>query len=108
MIKGNLRNAVDILWDEFYEGKPDRQKDLEKARLNCEIAGMVYDLREELGLTQAELAKRVGTTQSVISRLEAQDYEGHSLSMLYRIASACGKRLKIEFDEPKEATSASS
>ena len=107
MERGKRRSAVDILWEKYFEGRPDRQKDLEKARLNSNIAGMVYDLREELGLTQAELAKRVGTTQSVISRLEAQDYEGHSLSMLHRIAYACGKRLKIDFDEPKEAISAS-
>jgi transcriptional regulator with XRE-family HTH domain len=43
------------------------------------------------------LAKRVGTTQSVISRLEDADYEGHSLEMLQRIAKAVNKRLEIRF-----------
>jgi transcriptional regulator with XRE-family HTH domain len=43
------------------------------------------------------LAKRVGTTQSVISRLEDADYEGHSLAMLNRIAAAVERRVDIRF-----------
>jgi hypothetical protein len=43
------------------------------------------------------LAKLVGTTASVICRLEDADYEGHSLAMLNRIAGALNKRVKIEF-----------
>jgi predicted transcriptional regulator len=43
------------------------------------------------------LARKVGTTQSVISRLEDADYDGHSLAMLRRIASALEKRVEIRF-----------
>ena len=39
----------------------------------------------------------MGTTASVICRLEDADYEGHSLSMLNRIASALDRRIKIDF-----------
>jgi len=39
----------------------------------------------------------VDTTASVISRLEDADYEGHSLAMLRRVASALGKRVEIRF-----------
>jgi transcriptional regulator with XRE-family HTH domain len=56
---------------------------------------MVHDLRTEAGLTQKELADLVGTTQSVISRLEDADYEGHSLFMLRRIATALKQRLLV-------------
>ncbi len=45
-------------------------------------------LREESGLSQKELDKRVGTTQQQISRLESPSYEGHSPSMLRRVAEA--------------------
>ena len=48
-------------------------------------------------LTQKQLAELVGTTQSVIARLEDADYEGHSLSMLQRIAAAVNKRLEVRF-----------
>ncbi|MFQ5742383.1 MAG: helix-turn-helix transcriptional regulator [Acidobacteriota bacterium] len=56
---------------------------------------LIRRLREEAGLTQSELADRVGTTQSVISRLESDDYEGHSLSMLYRIGAALDRRIAV-------------
>jgi hypothetical protein len=39
----------------------------------------------------------IGTTASVISRLEDADYEGHSLAMLRRIAAALNKRVEIRF-----------
>lgn len=62
-----------------------------------EIAELICQLREEAGLTQRELAKRVGTTASVICRLEDADYEGHSMTMLRRVAQAVGKRVEVRF-----------
>src|ERR1017187_6055687 len=59
-----------------------------------DLALLVHEMREEAGLTQAGLAKRIGTTQSVIARLEDAEYMGHSLVMLERIAAACGIALK--------------
>lgn len=58
---------------------------------------MIYEARDTAGLTQSQLAKRVHTTQSVISQLEDADYEGHSLSMLKRIAGALNLKLDIRF-----------
>ena len=63
----------------------------------AEVAQLIYDARTKSKLTQKQLAELVGTTQSVIARLEDADYEGHSLSMLQRIASALNKRLEIRF-----------
>ncbi len=75
---------------------------LEQARAADELARRIYELREQAGLTQARLAKMIGTTESVISRLEDADYTGHSLSMLRRIADALGKRVEIRFVPRKE------
>ena len=91
------KDAVEILHRLFYEGKPVRMKALEEARANEEIARRIRDLRDRAGLTQAQLAKLVGTTASVICRLEDADYEGHSLAMLRRIASALNQRVEIRF-----------
>jgi ribosome-binding protein aMBF1 (putative translation factor) len=52
------------------------------------IGQMIHDARTAAGLSQQQLAELVGTTQSVISRLEDADYEGQSLAMLSRIAEA--------------------
>jgi transcriptional regulator with XRE-family HTH domain len=49
------------------------------------------------GLSQRQLAKLVGTPASVICRLEDADYEGHSLAMLNRIATALNRRVEIHF-----------
>lgn len=90
-------DAVDILHRRHFAGKPERLAELEEERANAEVARKVYALRKQAGLTQEQLAKLVGTTASVISRLEDADYAGHSLSMLRRIAGAVDKRVEIRF-----------
>ncbi len=80
-----------------YGNYPEFQKGVEKARTDLMVGQMIYDARQEAGLTQSGLAKLVGTTQSVISRLEDADYEGHSLPMLNRIAAALHKQVEIRF-----------
>ena len=94
-------DAVEILHRRYFEGRPERLALLEEERANAEIARKIYELRAKAGLTQRELAKLVGTTASVICRLEDADYEGHSLGMLRRIASALNKRVEIRFGSVK-------
>ena len=91
------RNAVKILHRRFYEGNAERMADLEEARINDDVARKITALREERNMSQRELAALVGTTASVICRLEDADYEGHSLTMLNRIAGALGARVSINF-----------
>jgi transcriptional regulator with XRE-family HTH domain len=62
-----------------------------------DVARQILQLRSEAGLSQRQLAKLVGTTASVICRLEDADYEGHSLAMLRRIAAALRQRVEIRF-----------
>ena len=95
-------DAVEILHRRYYQGKPERLAQLEEARVEDDLARSIYELREQAGLTQARLAKMIGTTESVISRLEDSDYTGHSLAMLRRIAEAVGKRVEIRFVPRKE------
>lgn len=97
MPKRKTKDAVDIIQRRLYQGKSKRLTELEEARASAEVARKIFALRTEAGLTQAELAKLVGTSRSVISRLEDDDYEGHSLAMLRRIAAALDKRVEIRF-----------
>ena len=92
-------NAIEILHDRYIKNDPDRRASLEVERVNAEVAQTIYDLRQEKGLSQKELADLIGTTQSVISRLEDADYEGHSLTMLSRIARALNKSLEVRMSE---------
>lgn len=95
--KTSTSAALKYLHRRFYAGRPERLVELEEARASAEVARKVYELRTKAKLTQKELAAKVGTTPSVISRLEDDDYEGHSLAMLRRIASALNKRVEIRF-----------
>jgi ribosome-binding protein aMBF1 (putative translation factor) len=98
-------DAVEILRRRFVDGDASRAAEVERERTNAEVAQLIYDRRVAAGLTQKQLAKLVGTTQSVISRLEDADYEGHSLTMLQRIAGALGQRITIAM-APEERRSA--
>ena len=90
-------DAVDIINRRYYEGRPQRMADLAEAEANDTVAREIYELRKHAGLTQEQLAQRVGTTTSVICRLEDADYKGHSLAMLRRIATALNKRIELRF-----------
>ena len=96
MPKKTTTDATKIL-AEIAGQNPKRQQAFEEAVANREVAQRIYELRQQAGLSQTVLAKRVGTTQSVISRLEDADYEGHSLAMLNRIAAAVERRVEIRF-----------
>jgi DNA-binding XRE family transcriptional regulator len=94
-------DAVEIIHRRHYEGHPQRLADLAEAEANDTVARKIYALRKRAGLTQQRLAKLVGTTTSVICRLEDADYQGHSLAMLRRIADALNKRVELRFVDVK-------
>ncbi len=89
--------ALQYTYDRFIGNDPERVASYEQEVINIEVAKLLYDLRTKAGLSQRELARRVGTKASVICRLEDADYEGHSLSMLKRIAAALDKKVEIRF-----------
>ena len=60
---------------------------------------LVREMREDAGLTQVELAKKAGSTQSVISRPGDAEYTGHSLAMLERMAAVCGIALRLHAEK---------
>ncbi|HBJ86923.1 MAG TPA: transcriptional regulator [Verrucomicrobiales bacterium] len=88
-------NAVEILHRRLVVGKPKRMDELEQIRADDAMARKAYELRTKAGLSQRAFAKLVGTTASVICRLEDADYEGHTLAMLNRIAAALHRRVEI-------------
>jgi len=70
---------------------------IEREILKARVSMLIHDARTNAGLSQARLAKLVGTTQSVIARLEDAEYRGHSLTMLQRIAAALNRRVEVRF-----------
>jgi ribosome-binding protein aMBF1 (putative translation factor) len=84
VIKVMAHRTSDAL--EFLQRKigsdPAFSKIVEQEREKSAVARAIYNLRMQVGLSQTELAKRVGTKQSVIARLEDGDYTSHLLSIL--------------------------
>lgn len=91
------KDGLHILHQRYYAGRPERLAALEEMRAAEDVARQILQLRTDAGLSQRELARLVGTTASVVCRLEDADYEGHSLAMLRRIAAALRQRVEIRF-----------
>lgn len=70
------------------------EEELQKLAIGEQLARM----RQEAGLTQAQVAKRTGTTASAISRYENADYNRYELRTLQKIVRACGGRLEISLE----------
>ena len=91
-------------FDEYLEKQlkdSDFAKRFKKAGQAWDVALQLASLRKDAGLSQKELARKVGTSQQQISRLESPSYEGHSLSMLRRVAEVLGATLSVEIKRIK-------
>ena len=71
------------------------QEEYERLKPRYEVISQIIDARKEQNLTQADLALRVGTQKSNISRLESGNYNP-SLDFLFKIAQGLGKDMKIK------------
>jgi ribosome-binding protein aMBF1 (putative translation factor) len=87
-------DAIKII-DNLTSSDPELEAMVVEASINAEVAQLIYEARTKAGLTQKQLAELIGTKQPVIARLEDADYEGHSLSMLQKIAQALNQRVVI-------------
>ena len=81
---------------------PEFSERFKKAGEAWDVALKLASLRKASGLSQKELARRVGTSQQQISRLESPSYEGHSLSMLRRVADVLGAHIQVEIQPKKQ------
>lgn len=87
-----------VKFDDYLEKRfqdPELRSNFEAESLRLESAVALLKAREDAGLTQRELAKRVDVPQSTIARIERGN--NTSVDTLSKIASALGKKLKVEF-----------
>ncbi len=97
-------SAVEILKKRFGDS-PERRVEITEEKAKFSAACIIHEARKRSGLTQKELAARINTKQSVISRLENADYDGHTLVMLKKVADALDMNLEISFEPKKKAVS---
>jgi|GEM_PF-446801 len=90
-----MTSDANLILDAIVGDDPAERIGLAEAELNMEIAQIIYDARESSGVSQRELARRMGTSQSAISRQECLDYRGHTISMLARMLAAMDLELVV-------------
>jgi len=76
---------------------PEFKKAFDEEEIYASLAIQTAKIRQEKGLTQGELARRLHTTQQTVSRLENLHNKSYSLKTLIKLARALNKRLKVEF-----------
>ena len=89
-------DGLEILYNRYYKDNPTRQLELEKARLDDEIARELIKLKERYHLSNQDLAKLINREESVIEALENADYDGDSFLLLNLMATALKMKIKFE------------
>ncbi len=99
-------DAFDWAYNKYIKGDPEREASFQEELVKAEIARQIYDLRDQAGMTQQQLADLVGIEASVIDDLEEADYDGDFFSMALRIAAALHRRVEVRFvpEETPEST----
>jgi predicted XRE-type DNA-binding protein len=88
------------LMDEIHdELRGDRELNaaFQRELTRLQLANQIVKLREEGKLSQTQLARRIGTHQSAIARMEQNTYRGYTVATLAKIAAAAGKHLEVRF-----------
>ncbi len=85
-------------WEDIKKrkGTPDAET-VAGVEQDLALGQLIYDMRTEAGLSQRALAERMGTTQSVISRLEEGGGARNRIDTLARVATALGRHLVVSF-----------
>lgn len=77
---------------------PEYAEGYAESFLNAFVATQIKVIREQRKMTQADLAREIGTTQTGISRIENVNYSSWSIRTLIKLARAFGVRLKVSFE----------
>lgn len=99
LLGGERMNRTSISMDNLRERlfqDEEFKKEYEKLEPRYELVSLIIKTRLEQNLTQEELARRIGTKKSNISRLESGRYNP-SLDFIIKVAEAFGKKVKLEF-----------
>lgn len=68
-------------------------------KMAAELASLAQEMRREAGLSQTELARRLGISQPVVARLESRDPQRlPTFDTVAKLAAACGRRMVIRFE----------
>ena len=96
------KNVKSKSWLDEKLKDPKFRKGYEEELYKLSLGEQLVRLRLQVGLTQAQVAKRVGTTASAISRYENAEYDRYEVQTLRKIVEACGGQLKVVMQGPDD------
>ncbi len=94
--KKTTSDGLKILYQRYYKNNPQRQLELEKARLDDRVAKEIVKFKKINNLSTKDLANLLDLEESTIESLENAEYEGDSFLMLNIIAR--GLKMKVKFE----------
>jgi len=95
MPKDRVSDAYQWGYNRYIKGDPEIENYFEELGVKADMARQLYNLRDQAGLTQEQLADLVGVEASVIDDIEETDYDGDFLAMASRIAPALHRRVEV-------------
>ena len=83
-------------WQERLQANPEHQRIYEEEAAKGELWLQLVEARQAAGLTQEQMAKRIGVSQAQISRIEKEGYDAYTLNTLRRYVKALGEGFALE------------
>lgn len=88
--------AAYLNWRDEFLADPERRAIYEEEAAKSELWLQLVEARQAAGLTQKEMAKRLGVSQAQVARLEQEGYDAYTLTSLGRYVAALGDEFKLE------------
>lgn len=83
-------------WRERLQADPEYQAIYEEEAAKSELWLQLVEARQAAGLTQAEVAKRLGVSQAQVARIEKRGYDAYTLNTLRRYVQALGEGFELQ------------
>jgi ribosome-binding protein aMBF1 (putative translation factor) len=90
------KTLMDNIHEEL-QGNQELNARCQRELTRLQLADQILKLRERGELSQAQLARKIGTHQSAVARMEQSTYRGYTVATLAKIAAAAGARLEVRF-----------
>ncbi len=83
-------------WRDSFLADPENRRLYEEEAVKLDLWLQLVEARMDAGLTQAEMAKRMGVSQAQVARIEKKGYDSYTLNTLRRYVKALGEGFKLE------------
>lgn len=90
-------------WSDALLADPERRRLYQEEAAKIDLWLQLADARHDAGLTQAEMAKRLGVSQAQVARIEKRGYDAYTLNTLRRYVLALGEGFELSVAVRKRA-----